>query len=157
MLVFSMYESCCPNTTDVAVVNSRTHGSQRYFDVRVQELRVKPSQANSNLASPSTCIGPPFTAANFTLFVAFVLATPFFRIGHTLLAAPASTVNLHDLLHHVNRGHLLNFQLTFNQLQNAQRVASTRTRHFVRFLLSFACFCGSTFERTCRRDLPEFY
>ena len=43
---------------DVSLVDNRTHGS--------------------NLASPSTCIGLPFT--------------PFFRIGHRLWAAPASTV-----------------------------------------------------------------
>ena len=49
-------------------------------------------RTKSNLASPSTFIALPFAAASFTALFPFVLTTPFFLSGHTLRAAPESTV-----------------------------------------------------------------
>ena len=94
MLTFSMNDSCCPNTTTfpsstiaLTEANGLLTSACRNFI-----LHFIPSRMNSNLASPSTRMGLPFAAANFTAFFDFVLSTPFFRLGQTLLAAPESTV-----------------------------------------------------------------
>ena len=46
--------------------------------------------------------------------------------------------DVHDLLHHVNRGHLLNIQITFNQLQNVKLVAPIRFRRRICLIQTFA-------------------
>ena len=98
VLMFSMYDSYGPNTT---MLHSSTISPTEADGLLTSAsknlmLHCLPSRTNSSLASPSTRIGLPLAAAILTVFVAFVLAAPFFRTGHTLLASPESTV--HHLL-----------------------------------------------------------
>ena len=122
---------------DVSIVDNRTHVRQRSFDVSVKKLMLRflPHRTSSNLASPSTYIGLPFASVSFTVFVACVCVTPYLRIGHTLLAAPESTV-ISTISCNTSIAHLLNLQSTFGHVQTVKLVvSSTRTRNFVLFFL----------------------
>ena len=84
-------------------------------------LHLLQSRTNSNLASL-------LAAASLNVFVASVLATPFFQIAHTLLVAPEST-DISTIS--------CTTSIAFTPSTSSPR--SVKFRHFVRILLSFVC------------------
>ena len=109
---------------DVSFVNNLTPGGQQNFwrqRPRTFILHVLPSRTKFNLASSSTRVGLLFAAASLTVFVARVLVTPFFRIGHTLVAAPESVV--------IFTMSCTTSTALSDQIQNVEFVASTRDLH----------------------------
>ena len=110
-------------------------GGQRSFDFSVQELHVAllavPDENQVSHLLPHVseyCLLP----AILTVFVAFVLVTPSFRIGQILLAAPESTVIS------TNCVHLDNLYSTFGWIQHTKLLARVRIRRPMCLLQSIA-------------------
>ena len=107
MLVFSMYDSCGPNTTmfpssAIALTEANgllTSASQNFL------LHFLPSQTNSNFASPSTCIGLPIAAASLTVFRRLRPRNTFLSDRSYGLGSSRTDSDLHDLSHPVNCVH----------------------------------------------------
>ena len=110
-------------------------GGQRSFDFSVQELHVAllavPDENQVSHLLPHVseyCLLP----AILTVFAAFVLVTPSFRLGQILLAAPESTVIS------TNCVHLDNLYSTFGWIQHTKLLARVRIRRPMCLLQSIA-------------------
>ena len=121
---------------DDSLVDSRTHGGQRSLDVSVQYLHVALLAVPNELKSRISFHTYRTTACCRNLTV--LLSDPSHARGDSRINGDPQ-----DLVHHVNCVHLLNLQSTFRTLK---LVASTRTRHVIRSLLSVARFSLRTLD-----------
>ena len=153
-----MNDSCCPNTTTfpsstIALTEANgllTSASRNFI------LHFIPSRMNSNLASPSTRMGLPFAAANFTAFFDFVLSTPFFRLGQTLFGRSRVHRDLHYLLYCLDRVYFFVI-VTFDRRQCEEPVFVGSRFSFRPFPPDICTSFSSNKTRIHRPDLREFY
>ena len=138
LLAFSMYDSCCPNTTMCPSPTLALTEAKQCFDVGVQELLVTlPAVSDSfhprvSFPHVSDCrLRLPTSPSSSPVF-----RSTKFRIVDKLLATPEQTViSTVSYTNHVNCVHLFNLQCTVGQIQNVILVAVV---NFGRILQSFS-------------------